>query len=87
VRRGDVVGINRGQPEQIGLAVFGIASAAAFGDFQKAECDGLANCRSYRVAVDAVFVEIFVGDRELAVVAAAVFGKFNRDAVEYAPAG
>jgi len=82
-----VLGVAEGQAEQIRLPPFGIAGAAGFGDFDKAERDDFADGGGDGATVNVVADEVVIGDRQLAVIGAAVVGELDLDAVEDAPCG
>ena len=52
----------------------GVTGAATFGDFHKAKRLCLPNSRRNRVAMDAVALEVVIGDRQPAVIIATVIG-------------
>jgi hypothetical protein len=56
-----------------------------FGDFRKAKRHCLPNSRPNRVTMDAVTLEVVIGDRQPAVIIATVIGVLDLDAVEKAP--
>jgi hypothetical protein len=85
VGRRHVAGMAIGQPENIWPPEFRIACAAGLGDFQKAQCYGLADRGPDRVAVNAVAAEVVIGDGQLAVVDATMVGEFDFDPIQHAP--
>jgi hypothetical protein len=63
----------------------GVTGAATFRDFRKAKRRYLPNSRRNRVAMDAVALEVVIGNRQPAVIIATVIGALDLDAVENAP--
>jgi len=61
------------------------ASESALGLLDEAQCERLADTGTDGVTIDAELFEVFVCDRELAVVVAAVLGKLDLDAIENPP--
>src|SRR5262249_52163993 len=65
-----------GQPIHARPAIFAVAGPAAY-DFEKTERLAFADARPDGVAMNAVLDELLIGDRELAVVLAAVLGSIS----------
>jgi hypothetical protein len=74
-----------GEPEQVRGAILGIARPTGLGDLQKAQRDRFPDRWCDGMAVDAVGFKVVVGDRQLAVIGAAMARHLDLDAVEHAP--
>jgi hypothetical protein len=78
----EIEGVAVGEAEEGWSAPFGVAGAALLGHFDEAEGDEFADGGCDCVVMQAVFDELYVGDREPAIVLAAVVGVFDLDAIE-----
>jgi hypothetical protein len=67
------------QKELVRLSMFGIAPAAAFRDFDEAECLRLPDRRRNQTRRDAVFHEIQLGHRQAAIVIASMATQLDLD--------
>ena len=67
--------------------MLGIAGAPRFGDLDELERNRLADGWRYATPVDAVMLEVVVGDGQSAVIMATMLGELDLDPVEHAVSG
>ena len=80
--RNNILGGAIGEPEKIGPAELRIAAATALRNTHKAECFDFADCWADGMTVNAILLEIVVGDRQVTGVLPAVMSQLNLNATE-----
>jgi hypothetical protein len=76
------LGIDAGEPEEIRPSQVACTWFAALGDLYKAKGLQFADGGRDRVTIDPVFHELAIGDRQPAVVVAAMVRKLDADAIK-----
>jgi hypothetical protein len=79
--------IDASQAKKVRQTKFASARPAPLRHLQKPERLKLSDCRAYGVAMNAVFHEMLVSHRQLAVVVSAVMRKLNHNPIKNTPRG